>query len=113
MGIECAVMMLRATLLVFLAGRAAGHGAMVYPRPRNSIDAFVVPPAEQKGYGFKGSCANITGAPCHNGQSAFWYSQGEKDRVDHGSGFRCCNEARHLTSIKYGLIHVSTDTKIC
>jgi hypothetical protein len=41
---------------------------MVHPRSRNSIDAFVVPPAEQKGYGFKGSCANITGAPCHNGQ---------------------------------------------
>lgn len=67
------MMLLWATVLVVFAGRAAGHGAMVYPRPRNSIDAFVVPPAEQKGFGFKGSCANITGAPCRNGQSAFWF----------------------------------------
>ena len=62
------MVLMRVTVLAALATGAAGHGAMVHPRSRNSIDAFVVPPAEQKGYGFKGSCANITGAPCHNGQ---------------------------------------------
>ena len=65
-----------ALALVALAGRAAGHGALVHPRSRNSIDAFVVPKAQQHGFGFKGACANISGGECSNGQSAFWYSQG-------------------------------------
>ena len=80
-----------ALLLVALVGGAAGHGAMVPPRSRNSIDAFVVPPADQKGFGFKGSCANISGGSCYNGQSAFWYSQGcfiGCPECDHVSGRR-------------------------
>ena len=86
--------MLRATgtmLLISLEGRTLGHGAMVHPRSRNSIDAFVVPPADQKGWGFKGECANISGGACRNGQSAFWYSQGcfiGCPECDHVSGRR-------------------------
>lgn len=71
------------------------HRRQVHPRSRNSIDAFVVPPAQQRGWGFKGgtpgACANITGEPCRNGQSAFWYSQGcfiGCPECDHQSGRR-------------------------
>eukprot|EP01051_Picozoa_sp_SAG22_P019639 SAG22_NODE_3690_length_1575_cov_2.197832_2_plen_202_part_00 len=83
---------LRAAALAALClGRAAGHGALVHPRSRNSIDAFVVPAADQHGYGFKGACANISGGACQNGQAAFWYSQGcfiGCPECDHASGRR-------------------------
>ena len=58
-----------------LAGLAAvavtsvrAHGAMTHPRTRNSID-WLAGANTQK-------CSNMTGAPCENGQAAFWYSQG-------------------------------------
>ena len=89
---ELQQIMMRATMLIAsLAGSTAGHGAIVHPRSRNSIDAFVVPLANQKGWGFKGSCANISGGTCRNGQSAFWYSQGcfiGCPECDHVSGRR-------------------------
>lgn len=47
---------------------AKGHGSMVTPRPRNSID-YLVKVNEEK-------CSNVTGRDCHDGQAAFWYSQG-------------------------------------
>eukprot|EP00041_Stephanoeca_diplocostata_P012818 m.215583 g.215583 ORF g.215583 m.215583 type:complete len:367 (+) comp19104_c0_seq1:91-1191(+) len=47
---------------------ANGHGAIVSPRSRNSID-YRVNVNTQK-------CANITGESCDNGQASFWYSQG-------------------------------------
>lgn len=47
---------------------AYGHGALVFPRPRNSIDYLKNVNEEQ--------CSNITGHACHDGQAAFWYSQG-------------------------------------
>ena len=50
-----------------LVAGAAGHGAMVSPRSRNSIDVFANPPvlpsARTGMY-----CQNVTGAPCNNGQ---------------------------------------------
>jgi hypothetical protein len=52
-----------------LLGAVAGHGMLVNPRPRNSIDYLAnVNDKNNK-------CTNITGADCKNGQSAFWYAQ--------------------------------------
>lgn len=45
-----------------------GHGALVTPRSRNSVD-FLVGVNTQR-------CSNLTGDGCHNGQASFWYSQG-------------------------------------
>ena len=41
---------------------------MVQPRTRNSVEYQVGVNTQR--------CANITGDACHNGQAAFWYSQG-------------------------------------
>jgi len=60
--------MLRVALLFPLFTSVAGHGSLVSPRARNSIDYLAQVNTE--------SCANITGAPCHNGEASFWYSQG-------------------------------------
>jgi len=64
-------------------GIVNGHGAIVTPRSRNSID-YLVNVDEQ-------SCSNVTGDPCHNGQASFWYSQGcfiGCPTCDHKSGRR-------------------------
>ena len=45
-----------------------GHGSLVSPRSRNSVD-FLVDVNTQP-------CANVTGDACNNGQASFWYSQG-------------------------------------
>ncbi|KAL1525546.1 hypothetical protein AB1Y20_020401 [Prymnesium parvum] len=45
-----------------------GHGSLVSPRSRNSVD-YLVHVNEQP-------CANLTGSSCFNGQASFWYSQG-------------------------------------
>lgn len=45
-----------------------GHGALVSPRSRNSIDYLVGVNTQR--------CSNITGDKCNNGQASFWYSQG-------------------------------------
>ena len=51
-----------------------GHGAMVHPRSRNSVDYLAdVPPADKHTFA---SCVNVSGTACENGQSAYWYSQG-------------------------------------
>jgi len=55
-------------LAVVLFGVAVGHGSLVSPRSRNSVD-WLVGVNEQQ-------CANLTGQPCNNGQASFWYSQG-------------------------------------
>lgn len=66
----------------------AGHGAVISPRSRNSVDYLVgvnVPahwPSDRE-------CTNITGDACNNGQAAFWYSQGcfiGCEECDHMSG---------------------------
>merc|ERR1719181_1758037 len=60
-----------------------GHGSLVTPRPRNSIDYLVNVNEE--------ACSNITGGACHNGQASFWYSQGcfiGCPSCDHESGRR-------------------------
>jgi len=68
----------------------AGHGEIISPRCRNSVDYLVgvnVPahwPSDKE-------CTNITGGPCNNGQASFWYSQGcfiGCPECDHMSGRR-------------------------
>jgi len=67
--------MLRGALAAVVVAVVAGHGAIISPRSRNSVDYLVgvnVPahwPSDR-------DCTNITGGPCNNGQAAFWYSQG-------------------------------------
>ena len=54
---------------------AHGHGTVVSPRSRNSID-YLVGVNSPKDWPSNADCANITGEACHNGQATFWYSQG-------------------------------------
>lgn len=58
------------TFLLFFRAidNADGHGAMVSPRSRNSVDYLVNVNTAR--------CSNITGNNCDNGQASFWYSQG-------------------------------------
>jgi hypothetical protein len=60
-----------------------GHGSMLKPRARNSVDFLVnVNDRETR-------CVNSTGANCSQGQAAFWYSQGcfiGCGKCDHTSG---------------------------
>lgn len=51
-----------------LVAMVSGHGAQVSPRTRNSVDYLVGANTAP--------CSNLTGGQCHNGQAAFWYSQG-------------------------------------
>lgn len=79
---------------------AHGHGSLVTPRPRNSID-YLVNVNEQQ-------CANITGDACHNGQASFWYSQGcfiGCPSCDHMSGRRqidLCGLGKNATNNAMG-----------
>lgn len=59
-----------ATLAVVL-----GHGAIISPRSRNSVD-YLVGVNTPKDWPSNAGCTNITGDSCHNGQADFWYSQG-------------------------------------
>jgi hypothetical protein len=77
-------------LLAALPERGRGHGQLVTPRPRNSID-FDDPRIPAKLRTTWAWCQNITGAPCNNGQTAYWYSQGcyiGCAQCDHVSGRR-------------------------
>lgn len=53
---------------------AVGHGALVWPRSRNSVDAFAKNVTDRSTWSV---CANITGQTCDNGQAAFWYVEVE------------------------------------
>lgn len=73
-----------AALLLLVTG-AGGHGMMVNPRPRNSVDYLVNVNDKSN------PCSNMTGDTCTNGQAAFWYSQGcfiGCPECDHTSGRR-------------------------
>ena len=75
---------------LLLAPGADGHGAIVTPRSRNSVD-YLVGVNSPKDWPSDGGCANITGDKCMNGQAAFYYSQGcfiGCDECDHTSGRR-------------------------
>jgi hypothetical protein len=77
-------------LLAALPERGRGPGQLVTPRPRNSID-FDDPRIPAKLRTTWAWCQNITGAPCNNGQTAYWYSQGcyiGCAQCDHVSGRR-------------------------
>ena len=67
--------MLRLLVMAALTVGALGHGAIVSPRSRNSIDYLVGVNVPEHWLGDR-DCTNITGGPCNNGQAAFWYSQG-------------------------------------
>lgn len=59
----------------------SGHGAIVTPRSRNSVDYRVGINTQR--------CSNITGNSCLNGQASFFYSQGcfiGCPKCDHTSG---------------------------
>jgi len=69
---------------------ARGHGTVLSPRSRNSVD-YLVGVNTPKDWPWNADCANITGDACHNGQATFWYSQGcfiGCDECDHASGRR-------------------------
>lgn len=64
-----------ALLSLLLPALVAGHGAIVSPRSRNSVD-YLVGVNSPKDWPSNAHCANITGDKCENGQADFWYSQG-------------------------------------
>lgn len=73
-------------------GSAWGHGAMVEPRSRNSVDWTEVTNNASKGiHNTWQVCSNLTGEKCNNGQAVYWYSQGcfiGCPTCDHRSGRR-------------------------
>eukprot|EP00937_MAST-01D_sp_MAST-1D-sp2_P006734 g6734.t1 len=80
----------RALLLTLAVGLVSGHGTVVSPRSRNSVD-YLVGVNTPKDWPGNADCTNITGEVCHNGQATFWYSQGcfiGCDECDHTSGRR-------------------------
>jgi len=79
-------------LSVALLPLVAGHGAIVTPRSRNSID-FQVGINSPKHWPSDWECTNVTsnGYGCFNGQAPFYYSQGcfiGCAECDHTSGRR-------------------------
>ena len=86
-SVFCAMKILVSVLCVTVV---VGHGTVVSPRSRNSID-YLVGVNTPKDWPSNADCANITGDACHNGQATFWYSQGcfiGCDACDHMSGRR-------------------------
>ena len=85
--------MMRTTILGSLFATAAGHGAIVSPRSRNSVD-YLVDVNTPKDWPSNKDCTNISGTnpnDCHNGQAGFYYSQGcfiGCPECDHISGRR-------------------------
>eukprot|EP00658_Telonema_sp_P-2_P009396 TRINITY_DN13521_c0_g1_i5.p1 TRINITY_DN13521_c0_g1~~TRINITY_DN13521_c0_g1_i5.p1 ORF type:complete len:373 (-),score=70.98 TRINITY_DN13521_c0_g1_i5:444-1562(-) len=85
--------MLRLLLPLLLAASAHGHGAMITPRTRNSVD-YLVGVNSPKDWPSNWDCTNISGvspSDCHNGQAGFYYSQGcfiGCPTCDHMSGRR-------------------------
>jgi hypothetical protein len=83
-------MKLTGSVLLCNAALVSGHGAMVSPRSRNSID-YLVGVNTPKDWPYDAGCVNITGDKCENGQAAFYYSQGcfiGCSECDHMSGRR-------------------------
>ena len=75
--------------LSLLPALASGHGAVITPRSRNSVD-YLVGINTPKDWDGDWECTNISsnGQGCHNGQAAFYYSQG---------CFIGCKECDHLS----------------
>ena len=75
--------------LSLLPALASGHGAVITPRSRNSVD-YLVGINSPKDWAGDWECTNISsnGQGCHNGQAAFYYSQG---------CFIGCKECDHLS----------------
>jgi hypothetical protein len=85
--------MLRGCTLASLVAAAAGHGAVVTPRSRNSVD-YLVGVNTPVHWPSNKDCTNISGTnpgDCHNGQAGFYYQQGcfiGCPTCDHVSGRR-------------------------
>ena len=62
-------------MMTVFAGAVHGHGTVVSPRSRNSVD-YLVGVNTPVDWPSNKDCSNITGDDCHNGQATFWYSQG-------------------------------------
>ena len=76
-------------LLIFISA-TLGHGAIISPRSRNSVD-YLVGVNAPADWPSNRDCTNITGGACNNGQADFWYSQGcfiGCGECDHTSGRR-------------------------
>lgn len=90
-----------ACVTIFVAG-VHGHGAIISPRARNSVD-YLAGVNAPKAWPSDGGCVNNTGGPCHNGQAPFWYSQGcfiGCPECDHLSGRRqvdLCGKGKQAT----------------
>jgi len=90
------------TLVASLANIVAGHGAIISPRSRNSVD-YLVGVNTPTDWPSNRDCTNITGDACFNGQADFWYSQGcfiGCNACDHVSGRRqtdLCNGGFNAT----------------
>ena len=69
--------MLKLAAVALLHALAAGHGAIVTPRSRNSVD-WLVGVNSPKDWPADWECTNVSsnGFGCYNGQAAFYYSQG-------------------------------------
>eukprot|EP00040_Diaphanoeca_grandis_P015562 m.79529 g.79529 ORF g.79529 m.79529 type:complete len:373 (-) comp25223_c0_seq1:151-1269(-) len=68
-------MMKSGFVFVAIIAVVAGHGAIISPRSRNSID-YLVGVNSPADWPSNAECTNITGDKCFNGQADFWYSQG-------------------------------------
>ena len=66
---------MRPLLLASVVAAVSGHGAIISPRSRNSVD-YLVGVNTPKDWPGNADCTNITGDDCHNGQADFYYSQG-------------------------------------
>jgi len=100
-------MIMSTGVCVMLVSQVLGHGAIVTPRSRNSID-YLVGINTPKDWPSNAECTNISAAslpgdPCHNGQADFWYSQGcfiGCAQCDHMSGRRqtdLCHSGKKAT----------------
>ena len=95
--------MLKLAFFSALVTGIAGHGAIISPRSRNSID-YLVGVNTPKDWPSNRDCTNISGTGvCNNGQADFWYSQGcfiGCKECDHMSGRRqidLCGSGKQAT----------------
>ena len=112
---------LRLLLALSSAASVAAHGAVVTPRTRNSVD-YLVGVNTPKDWSSDWECVNISTTDhasrehgCHNGQAAFYYSQGcfiGCAECDHASGRRqvdLCGSGKNATLNDPGLRTVNVN----
>lgn len=65
-------MWIKTVIVLGVVAEVLGHGALVSPRSRNSVDYLVGVNTAR--------CSNITGDKCENGQASFWCVLGASAR---------------------------------